>query len=197
MNTIELILLIAAYLVGAIPFGLLVGQWIGVGDIRTQGSGNIGATNVLRVAGRRAGAIALALDMGKGAVVTGGAMAWLGADSPWTAGCVVAVFLGHLYPVYLKFKGGKGVAVALGALLAWTPVAGLIMIITWLGMAKLVKISSLSALTAFLIGPLSLLWLPAPKLALATHSAIALLVFWRHRANIQRLIQGKEPVIGR
>ncbi|MBF0155353.1 MAG: glycerol-3-phosphate 1-O-acyltransferase PlsY [Magnetococcales bacterium] len=185
-----------AYLIGAIPFGLIVGRMVGAGDIRTQGSGNIGATNVLRVAGRRAGAVALFLDIGKGALVAGSA-AWLfGSDSVVAAAAVLSAFLGHLYPVYLRFRGGKGVAVALGALLAWTPLSGLLMAVTWLGMAKLVRISSLSALTAFVVGPLSLGWLPAPPLAPVVHGAITLLVFWRHRANIRRLLTGTEPRIG-
>ncbi|MBF0628852.1 MAG: glycerol-3-phosphate 1-O-acyltransferase PlsY [Magnetococcales bacterium] len=196
MNIQGSLFLLAAYLLGAVPFGLIVARLAGVGDIRTQGSGNIGATNVLRVAGRKAGAIALALDMSKGTLVAGMAAWWFGSASPWSAASVVMVFLGHLYPVYLKFKGGKGVAVALGALLAWTPWAGLLMVIIWLGMAKLVRISSLAALTAFVVGPVAVVWLPAPELALPTHLLISLLVFWRHRANIRRLLQGTEPKIG-
>ncbi|MBF0162941.1 MAG: glycerol-3-phosphate 1-O-acyltransferase PlsY [Magnetococcales bacterium] len=197
MNLLELATLIGAYLLGAVPFGLIVARLAGVGDIRAQGSGNIGATNVLRVAGRKAGAIALLLDIGKGALAVGIAI-WLhGVDAPITAATVVCAFLGHLYPVYLGFKGGKGVAVALGALLAWTPWPGLLMVLTWVGMAKWLRISSLSALIAFVVGPLSLFWLPAPALAPAIHGVITLLVFWRHRANIQRLLAGTEPRIGK
>ncbi|MEO5347816.1 MAG: glycerol-3-phosphate 1-O-acyltransferase PlsY [Magnetococcus sp. YQC-9] len=197
MNSLDLITLFAAYLLGAIPFGLIVGRFAGVGDIRAQGSGNIGATNVLRVAGRKAGAIALLLDIGKGALVVGMAIGLHSVDAPITAASVIVVFLGHLYPVYLRFKGGKGVAVALGALLAWTPWPGLLMILTWVGMAKWMRISSLSALTAFVVGPLSLVWLPAPALAPAIHAMISVLVFWRHRANIGRLLAGTEPRIGK
>ncbi|MBF0260948.1 MAG: glycerol-3-phosphate 1-O-acyltransferase PlsY [Magnetococcales bacterium] len=197
MNLLELATLIGAYLLGAVPFGLIVARLAGVGDIRAQGSGNIGATNVLRVAGRKAGAIALLLDIGKGALAVGIAI-WLhGVHAPITAATVVCAFLGHLYPVYLGFKGGKGVAVALGALLAWTPWPGLLMVLTWVGMAKWLRISSLSALIAFVVGPLSLFWLPAPALAPAIHGVITLLVFWRHRANIQRLLAGTEPRIGK
>lgn len=197
MNLLEIATLIGAYLLGAVPFGLIVARLAGVGDIRAQGSGNIGATNVLRVAGRKAGAIALLLDIGKGALAVGIAIGLHGVEAPITAATVVCTFLGHLYPVYLGFKGGKGVAVALGALLAWTPWPGLLMVLTWIGMAKWLRISSLSALIAFVVGPLSLLVLPAPALAPGIHGVIALLVFWRHRANIQRLLAGTEPRIGK
>ncbi|MBF0340519.1 MAG: glycerol-3-phosphate 1-O-acyltransferase PlsY [Magnetococcales bacterium] len=197
MNSTSLVFLIVVYLVGAIPFGLIVARFAGAGDIRTQGSGNIGATNVLRVAGRKAGALALFLDMTKGALAAAVAMLWFGQDSWQAAAAVVVAFFGHLYPVYLKFKGGKGVAVALGGLLVWTPWPGLLMILTWLGMARLVRISSLSALSAFVIGPVATFWIPAPPLAPLAHGVIALLIFWRHRANIQRLLQGTEPRIGK
>ncbi|MBF0213714.1 MAG: glycerol-3-phosphate 1-O-acyltransferase PlsY [Magnetococcales bacterium] len=197
MNIWEVLFPLAAYLIGAIPFGLIVARFAGVGDIRAQGSGNIGATNVLRVAGRKAGALALFLDMSKGALVAAIATLTFGADAPITASTVICAFLGHLYPVYLKFKGGKGVAVALGALLAWTPLPGAIMVITWLGMAKGVRISSLAALSAFVVGPVSLIWLSAPPMAPIVHGSITLLVFWRHRENIRRLIAGTEPTIGK
>ncbi|MBF0272021.1 MAG: glycerol-3-phosphate 1-O-acyltransferase PlsY [Magnetococcales bacterium] len=197
MNTQDVLFLVAIYLLGAVPFGLIVARFAGVGDLRAQGSGNIGATNVLRVAGRKAGALVLFLDMGKGALAAGIAIPLFGSDSWQTAATVVCAFLGHLYPVYLRFKGGKGVAVALGGLLAWTPLPGLLMVLTWLGMAKLARISSLSALSAFVVGPLSLFWLPAPPLAPAIHGLVTLLVFWRHRDNIRRLLAGTEPRIGK
>ncbi|MBF0296618.1 MAG: glycerol-3-phosphate 1-O-acyltransferase PlsY [Magnetococcales bacterium] len=188
--------LAGAYLLGAVPFGLLVARFTGAGDIRRQGSGNIGATNVLRVAGRAAGAAALLLDIGKGALAAGCAMYLLGRDSPYTALAVLLAFLGHLYPVYLRFRGGKGVAVALGALLAWTPLLGLQIALTWLAALKLCKISSLAALIAFGCAPLGLLG-PTPSMAPHTLGAIIALIFWRHRSNISRLLAGTEPTIGR
>ncbi len=197
MNLLIPITLVGAYLLGAIPFGLIIARIHGAGDIRQQGSGNIGATNVLRVAGRFAGALALLLDIGKGSVATLIAISLFGQDSPITAGVVVAVFLGHLYPIYLGFKGGKGVAVALGALLAWTPLPGLLIATLWLATSGLFRISSLAALIAFGLAPLSLYWLTAPPAALATYGVITILIFWRHRSNIQRLIAGTEPSIGK
>ncbi|MBF0182319.1 MAG: glycerol-3-phosphate 1-O-acyltransferase PlsY [Magnetococcales bacterium] len=188
--------LAGAYLLGAVPFGLLVARLRGAGDIRRQGSGNIGATNVLRVAGRAAGAAALLLDIGKGALAAAGAMLLLGRDSPYTALAVLLAFLGHLYPVYLRFQGGKGVAVALGALLAWIPLLGLQIAVTWLVALRLFKISSLAALIAFGCAPLALLW-PTPPMAPVTLGAIITLIFWRHRSNISRLLAGTEPTIGR
>ncbi|MBF0428900.1 MAG: glycerol-3-phosphate 1-O-acyltransferase PlsY [Magnetococcales bacterium] len=197
MNVQAFVMLFGAYLLGAVPFGLIVARVKGVGDIRQQGSGNIGATNVLRVAGRTAGAIALVLDIGKGALATAIALFLFGQDSVYTAATVVMVFLGHLYPVYLGFKGGKGVAVALGAVLVWVPVFGLIMVLIWLATAKWLRISSLAALLAFGITPFFLFWLSAPSFASETFGLITLLVFWRHRANIQRLFKGTEPSIGK
>ncbi|MBF0126581.1 MAG: glycerol-3-phosphate 1-O-acyltransferase PlsY [Magnetococcales bacterium] len=189
--------LVGAYLLGAIPFGLLVARVKGAGDIRLQGSGNIGATNVLRVAGRAAGAAALLLDIGKGALAALLAVALFGPDSPITAGAILVAFLGHLYPVYLGFKGGKGVAVALGALLAWTPPLGLVIASLWLATSWRFRISSLAALAAFGLSPVALFWLTTPTHTPATHGLITLLIFWRHRANISRLLHGTEPSIGK
>ncbi len=145
--------LVPAYLLGAVPFGLLVARWMGAGDIRQQGSGNIGATNVLRSVGRLAGAMALLLDMLKGFFPVLLARLWLGADTPLTGGVALAVFLGHLYPVYLGFKGGKGVATGLGIYLAWTPAVGLYALLAWLVTALVWRTSSLAALMAFLLLP--------------------------------------------
>ncbi|MBF0401818.1 MAG: glycerol-3-phosphate 1-O-acyltransferase PlsY [Magnetococcales bacterium] len=188
--------LLAAYLLGAVPFGLLVARLMGAGDIRQQGSGNIGATNVLRTAGRLAGAIALLLDMLKGVLPILFARLWLGPEAPLVAGIALALFLGHLYPIYLGFKGGKGVATALGIYLAWTPEAGLYAILTWLLALLIWRTSSLSALLSFLCLP-AYLFFQESRAAMATALLIVPWIFWRHRANIQRLATGTEPRVGR
>lgn len=188
--------LLGAYLLGAVPFGLLVARIMGAGDIRQQGSGNIGATNVLRTAGRLAGAIALLLDMLKGFLPVLLARLWLGADTPLTAGIALALFFGHLYPVYLGFKGGKGVATALGVYLAWTPEVGLYALLTWIVVVLIGRISSLGALVTFLLLPL-FLFFQESRAAMATALVMIPWIFWRHRANIQRLAWGTEPRIGR
>ena len=186
---------LAAYLLGAIPFGLIVAHMAGSGDIRQQGSGNIGATNVLRGAGRMAGAIALLLDITKGALPVLLARLWFGHDEPLIGAIALAAFLGHLYPVYLGFKGGKGVATGLGIFLAWTPAAGLMAALTWILTALLWRTSSLAAMLAFLLLPLFLFFQDS-RTAMATGLIILPLIFWRHRSNIRRLATGMEPRIG-
>lgn len=182
---------IVGYLLGSVPFGLLLTRAAGLGDIRNVGSGNIGATNVLRT-GRKDLAIAtLLLDGGKGAVAVSMAMGigW----PPHVAGA--AAFLGHCFPVWLKFNGGKGVATFLGTLFAlWWP-AGLMAGATWLATAFLFRFSSLGALAAAAATPLILFAMGKPAYAVAT-LAMAIVVFIRHSANIDRLIKGVEPKIG-
>ena len=182
---------IVGYLLGSIPFGLLLTRAAGLGDIRDVGSGNIGATNVLRT-GRKDLAIAtLLLDGGKGAIAVGIAMA-LGWP-PHVAGA--AAFLGHCFPAWLKFNGGKGVATFLGTLFAlWWP-AGLMAGATWLATAFLFRFSSLGALAAAAATPLILFAMGKPAYAIAT-LAMAVIVFVRHSANIDRLLKGAEPKIG-
>ncbi|MBF0448541.1 MAG: glycerol-3-phosphate 1-O-acyltransferase PlsY [Magnetococcales bacterium] len=195
-DPIAVVVVVAAYLIGAIPFGLLVARFFGAGDIRQQGSGNIGATNVLRAAGKKAGATALLLDMFKGALPLFISMSLYGANDPITLYCALAAFSGHLYPIYLGFKGGKGVATALGILLAWVPLVGLITVLLWLLGAKLFKISSLAALIAFALLP-PMLYLFGESLPLWASAYVTPLIFWRHRANINRLLRGEEPRIGK
>jgi acyl phosphate:glycerol-3-phosphate acyltransferase len=190
------LLIATSYLIGAVPFGLLLVRILGGGDIRKQGSGNIGATNVLRSVGKKAGAAALILDMAKGAIPVLIAKAMYGPEHNITLFCALAAFLGHLYPVYLGFKGGKGVATALGVLMAWVPLAAVIALLVWLLAAKTFKISSLAALIAFGVLPVVLALLGESTPLLAT-AVLTPLVFWRHRANIQRLFAGTEPRIGK
>lgn len=182
---------LVGYLLGSIPFGLLLTRAAGLGDIRNVGSGNIGATNVLRT-GRKDLAIAtLLLDGGKGAIAVAIAMAF--GWPPHVAGA--AAFLGHCFPVWLKFRGGKGVATFLGTLVAlWWP-AGLMAAATWLATAFAFRFSSLGALAAAAATPLILFAMGKPAYAIAT-LAMAIVVFVRHSANIERLIKGEEPKIG-
>lgn len=191
-----LLLLVAglAYLMGSIPFGVLVTRAMGLGDLRQIGSGNIGATNVLRTGNRAAAAATLVLDGGKGVVAVLIARALARAEDAAQLAALVS-FLGHLYPVWLGFRGGKGVATFLGTLLALALPVGLAACATWLAAAAVTRISSLSALVA---AALSLGWLLAfgQGQALALVFLLAALIFWRHRANITRLIAGQEPRIG-
>lgn len=185
--------IVLGYLLGAIPFGLILTHAAGLGDIRRVGSGNIGATNVLRTGNKGLAAATLLLDGAKGAaaVLLAGFLA--GDNAGLWAG--LGAVLGHLFPVWLGFRGGKGVATGFGVLIAAVWPAGLIAGAVWLAMAKLVKISSLAALTSFALAPVLALLLGGPDVATLAF-AIAVLVFIRHHANITRLLAGTEPRIG-
>ena len=185
---------IAAYLLGAVPFGIVIARLFGLGDLRSIGSGNIGATNVLRTGNKIAAFLTLILDAGKGAAAVLLARALVGEDAAQVAG--FCAFLGHCFPVYLRFKGGKGVATFLGTLLALAFPVGAAACLTWALFAALFRISSLAALMAALMSP-ALAWgLGYPKLVVLS-AALAVLVWIRHRANIERLLSGTEPRIGR
>ncbi|MBI4923398.1 MAG: glycerol-3-phosphate 1-O-acyltransferase PlsY [Devosia nanyangense] len=192
------------YGLGSIPFGLLITQAAGLGDVRNIGSGNIGATNVLRTGRRELAALTLLLDAAKGAVavlivrafVVGHAVPAIEADGGWilcTAGA--AAFLGHLFPVWLGFKGGKGVAVFIGVLLGLSWPVGLIFCAVWLVIALAQKYSSLAALTAAVTAPIFGYVLDGQRLAV-TAAVLAALLIYTHRANIGRLLDGSEPRIG-
>lgn len=193
------IVALGGYLLGSVPFGLVLTKAAGLGDIRAIGSGNIGATNVLRT-GRKGLALAtLLLDGGKGAIAVGLAQAVMPLaqlDPLLSILAGVAAVLGHNFPLWLKFKGGKGVATTLGtmAALAW-PVA-LACIGTWLAVAALFRISSLSAIIALALAPLYA-WLLADPAVAAAASCLGLLGIARHHANIARLLKGQEPRIGK
>ena len=183
--------LVLGYLFGSIPFGLVITRAAGLGDIRKVGSGNIGATNVLRTGRKDLAAATLVLDGGKGAiaVLIAYALGW----RPEIAGA--AAFLGHCFPVWLGFKGGKGVATFLGTLLAlWFP-AGLFACTIWLGGAFVSRYSSLAALIAASASPFVLYAMGKPAFAIAA-LFMCFLIYIRHRANIARLIAGEEPKIG-
>jgi glycerol-3-phosphate acyltransferase PlsY len=183
------------YLLGSIPFGILVTRVMGLGDLRQIGSGNIGATNVLRTGNKRAALATLLLDGGKGAVAVLLAR-WLvgGEDAAQVAG--LAAFLGHLYPAWLGFKGGKGVATFLGLFLALDWQVGLALCLTWLVSALLTRVSSIAALVAAASAGLWILWLNDGSL-LVLALILTVLVYVRHSENLKRLKAGTEPRIGR
>ena len=185
---------VLSYLLGSIPFGLVITRAMGLGDLRAIGSGNIGATNVLRTGNKPAALATLLLDAAKGGVAVLIARALVGEDAAQLA--ALCSFLGHLYPVWLRFKGGKGVATFLGTLLALAWPVGLAACATWAVTAAVTRISSLSALVA---AALSSLWLfvfdRGEMMALVI--VLTLLVYIRHRANLERIKAGTEPKIGR
>jgi glycerol-3-phosphate acyltransferase PlsY len=183
-----------AFLCGSIPFGLLLTHAAGLGDIRAIGSGNIGATNVLRTGHRWLAAATLLLDAGKGATAVQIVLLLFGAV--WMPLAAICAVVGHCYTPWLGFKGGKGVATGLGALLALDWRVGLIACATWLLVAAATRISSAAALTAFALSPIAAFYL-SPRFWWIAPAAIAALVFWRHRANIGRIFKGTEPRIGK
>ncbi|MDE1986359.1 MAG: glycerol-3-phosphate 1-O-acyltransferase PlsY [Alphaproteobacteria bacterium] len=181
------------YLLGSIPFGLIITRLAGLGDVRQIGSGNIGATNVLRTGNKWAAALTLLLDGGKGAVAVLIAYMFYGTEGGVAAG--IAAIMGHIFPVWLRFKGGKGVATFIGVMLAAYWPAGLLVIATWLIVAYFSKISSLSALIAAALAPaytIALGNLPYAVLAFV----LAIIIFITHHENIHRLWRGEEPRIG-
>lgn len=186
---------VLGYLLGSIPFGIVITRALGLGDLRQIGSGNIGATNVLRTGRKDLALATLLLDAGKGAVALLIARHLLGSE---LAGAIAggAAFLGHLFPVWLGFKGGKGVATFLGTVLALDWRLGLIACGLWLLTAAAGRISSLSALVAAALTPAFAWWLDGPRMAVVT-GFMAVLIFIRHHANIGRILAGTEPRIGR
>lgn len=180
------------YLLGSVPFGLLLTRAAGLGDVRQIGSGNIGATNVLRTGNRGLAALTLILDALKGTAAVLIAANW-GNEAALFAG--VGAFLGHIFPIWLRFKGGKGVATYLGILAAFSWKAALVFAATWLAVAFLSRYSSLAALVATAVSPLVLYIVGLPDFALAL-LALTALVYIKHAANITRLVSGKESKIG-
>ena len=190
---------IAAYLIGSLSFAVIVSKYYGMDDPRTYGSGNPGATNVLRSGKKKAAALTLLGDALKGLVAVVLARCLqdaLNLSDIAIAAVAVAALVGHMWPLFFGFKGGKGVATALGVLLALSPATALVCAVIWLVMAFGFKVSSLAALAATVAAPLVAFWLmPYPSWAWAT-VVIAVLVLYRHKSNIQNLLQGKEGKIG-
>lgn len=186
---------LAGYLTGSVPFGILLTRIAGAGDLRAIGSGNIGATNVLRTGRKGLAAATLALDGAKGT-----AAVWIGeALLPGGPGAALGgamAFIGHCYPVWLRFRGGKGVATMLGVTLGLGWSIGLVFALVWLAMLAATRISSLGGMSAAVSAPLAALAMGEGALVVPL-GAMALLVLWRHRANIARLRRGDEPRVGR
>ena len=184
--------LLIGYLLGAIPFGLILTRLGGAGDLRNIGSGNIGATNVLRTGHKGLAAATLLLDAAKGAA----AVVLARAISPdYAVLGAVGAFLGHCYPLWLRFRGGKGVATLLGIALALLPVAGLVFALVWAGLLALTRYSSVAGMSAAVALPVTAATLGSFELVVL-FLALALIVLWKHRGNIGRLLSGTEPRVG-
>ncbi len=185
------LLLIAAYLVGSISSAIITCRVMGLPDPREQGSGNPGATNVMRIGGKKAAAVTLAGDLLKGLLPVLAAH-YLGVSDEWLVLIGLAAFTGHLYPVFFGFKGGKGVATTIGVLLGFNWLLGLAFVVTWLAIYKIGKISSLSALCAAVLAPLYAWFLLGKMPFVAVTLAMTAVLLWRHKSNIQRLLSGQE-----
>lgn len=184
--------LLIGYLLGSIPFGVLLTRMAGAGDLRQIGSGNIGATNVLRTGRKGLAAATLLLDLAKGAA----AVLIVDALFPGTAMLGgIGAFVGHCYPVWLRFRGGKGVATLMGIVLALHWPSGLVYAAVWLGLLALLRISSLAGISAAISAPVSAAYFGRIELVLML-LALALIVLWKHRENIDRLLNGTEPKVG-
>lgn len=188
--------IVIAYLIGSFSTAILVSKLLRLPDPRTTGSGNPGATNVLRAGGKKAAIITLIGDVGKGWLPVF-LVLQLGTVPGWAVGLVgLAAFLGHLYPVFYGFRGGKGVATALGVILAISPLAGLLSLVTWLLVAAISRYSSLAALVASALAPVYLVFLDTDPWIVTAVAAMAVLLFIRHDGNIRRLMRGTESRIG-
>ncbi len=197
---IDLLFAFAAYLLGSVPFAMISSRFFGLADPRSYGSGNPGATNVLRSGNKAAAVMTLLGDAFKGWLAV-----WLASRFGTQAGampdiaalCGLAAFIGHLFPVFLRFKGGKGVATALGVLAGFSGWIALACILAWLAVAFVTRYSSAAALTSAAVAPLATHWLAAAPWQTAAAVAMAILLAWRHEANIRRLLAGTESRIGR
>ena len=184
---------IAGYLLGSIPFGMILARVMGLGNLRDIGSGNIGATNVLRTGNKTAAALTLLFDAGKGAAIVLIARAFAGEDAAQLAG--LAAIIGHCFPVWLRFKGGKGVATYFGLMIALSPIVGLAAGAIWIVVAAIGRYSSAAALFAAGWAPLIVAYMTDGKLFVLS-CILAVLIYARHRTNIKRLRAGQEPKIG-
>ena len=192
---ITFIAVIASYLLGSLSAAILVCRALGKGDPRTVGSGNPGATNVLRAFGKIAAALTLAGDVGKGLLPVLSA-AWLGLPTATIALAGVSAFVGHLFPVFFNFRGGKGVATFIGVLFGFDWCLGTAFVAIWLAIAAVTRYSSLAALTATVVAPLTGLALGVPREFVAALGITVIAIFWRHQDNIRRLLNGTEGKLG-
>jgi glycerol-3-phosphate acyltransferase PlsY len=188
--------ILLAYSLGSVSSAIIVCKLMGLPDPRSEGSGNPGATNVLRIGGKKAAALTLVGDMLKGYIPVALAV-WFGLDSLVVIAIGVAAFIGHLWPIFFEFKGGKGVATELGVLFGLNPIIGAMSALIWLFIAKGLKVSSLAALVAMALAPV-LTWFIEGSVAWVVGVALmSLVLIWRHKSNIQRLLSGEESMIGR
>ncbi|MCF6236009.1 MAG: glycerol-3-phosphate 1-O-acyltransferase PlsY [Gammaproteobacteria bacterium] len=194
--TIDTAFILLAYLMGSLSTAIIYCKVAGLPDPRSQGSGNPGATNVLRFGGKKVAIIVLLGDLLKGLIPVLLAK-WLGLSAAAIVLVGIAAFLGHLYPVFFRFKGGKGVATALGILLGISGWVGLLVLVTWFFVAFISRLSSLSALVAAVFSPFFVyLLMPEPEYILLA-ILLAILLIWRHRSNIQKIMNGTESKIGK
>ena len=189
---------LAAYLLGSIPFGVLLTKMLGRGDVRKSGSGNIGAANVVRVAGPAAGILTLVLDTAKGAAAVLLAERYTNGSATWMTLAALAALVGHCFPVWLRFKGGKGVATALGVFTVLSPLAALAALTLFVLVVAYWRYVSLGSIFAAAAMPMLIyfLWAPPhapPLIVTAGTFAASALIVWKHEANVQRLVQGGEP----
>ena len=191
----SVLFIVAGYLLGSVSTAIVVCWLLRLPDPRSQGSGNPGATNVLRIGGKKAAIVTLLGDMVKGLLPVVAAR-FAGLSPTVLALVALAAFFGHLFPVFFGFRGGKGVATAFGTLLGLQPLAALAALATWLAMALVFRISSLAALTTSVLTPLYLWGLGSPVAYVLSFALVAVLLLWRHRANIKRLVAGTESRIG-
>lgn len=194
MTIIDGLIMIGAYLIGALSGAIIVCSLLGLTDPRTQGSKNPGATNVLRHSGKKAALLTLMIDVLKGTLAVLLAY-FFGSSHVVLAGAALAVFLGHLYPIFFGFQGGKGVATAFGALMALAWPVGLSALATWLGMALWFRYASLAAIVTAVLAPIYMWWFTQITLYVGVTLLIGGGLIWRHRSNIQHLITGQEDKI--
>lgn len=194
MSVEALLLVAAAYLLGAIPFGLLLTLWLSGKDPREFGSGNIGATNASRTGGKTVGLLTLIADIAKGAIPV--AVATRFGDEWLIAATAIAAFIGHIYPVYLRFKGGKGVATMFGVLIPWEPVAGVIAFAVWLAALGITRYVAVASILAGMTLPLAAWLLGASLPAILACMLFCTLMTVRHRSNMERLLAGTENRVG-
>ena len=190
------IYLILGYLIGSLPFAVIVSKAFGLADPRSFGSGNPGATNVLRTGNKLAAVLTLLGDAAKGWIAMA-IVGTMGGDTAAVAGAGLAAFLGHLFPVFLRFKGGKGVATAVGVLLGLNPWLALGAVLVWLATAFITRYSSLAALVAAAAAPAIAFFLQGPVISTQLVLVMCLLLVWRHKENIRRLLAGTESRIGK
>ncbi|VAW75485.1 Acyl-phosphate:glycerol-3-phosphate O-acyltransferase PlsY (EC 2.3.1.n3) [hydrothermal vent metagenome] len=190
-HTIDIIMIISAYLAGSVSSAIIFARIMGLPDPRQQGSNNPGATNMLRIGGKKAAILTLAGDMIKGVIPVVIAR-YVGVQPELLIIVGFAAFIGHLYPIFFSFQGGKGVATAIGILLATEWMIALFTIAVWLSMSLLTKTSSLSALTAFFLTPIFVGLMGYSQMTVMVLSILTLILIWRHRSNIRKLIDGTE-----